>query len=1644
MHPGDNFAGRFAGPARLVLMRARTDDPSPGRPAAQRCSGDRPEPFEILFDVQASEPPGRPTSAPGGAARRLVRLVLPTATTFGQLIPTLEAALALPPDPHRRWYAEHEEVRDCLPVGHPPLLAGVTLSTHPQPAPQRGPIRLSVTSGPDAGRTFDLGYGSHEIGRSRTCSVRIADPHLSRRHARLWLDPDGAHWSDVGSTNGTEPTELDGQLPAPRGAGWPAMRGVVTPPTATAALAGGPDSDRVGQAGLRIGHRRDPQIRLAATTTLRLGIASRAAGPDAPTLSATGRATLRLTPQRYPRTPVADRLIAMPRPEQPRPAPSLSTLAVALPVVVSGLMAVVLRMWMILAFGAMSTVLTLAHHLGERRRHRRDQRAEAERFDAELASCREQIADAIRQEREHLERELPDLAAVASTVVGRTPELWCRPLPGLIVRLGLGDRPAQLRIQHQSGRPIETTAPGGESGWAVTSTTTAGLAMGSAGPPYSDTNRTSTNRTSTNRTSTNDTGGADDPEAVATRRARGRRGTSQHPWPSPSTGPGQISHPLLTDVPIGLDLTEGPVGVVGAPPELGAGLARSLITQVLAGWSPSQVVVWLIVDNLDRLTHWGWLLWAPQLRPAEPGARWRVAVVADGAWLPGLDLAPLLDELARRRQSPRSSDGGAGLRHAGLAGSPSQAPQILVVLDRASALAHDPGLGEVLQADPSLGVHLLCLGDPDHPTPTQCVSSVILRDGRADLLRQGQRQSFRPDALAADTARAIARRLAPLRDDVPTTGAAGLPTTVGGHVVSPVPLDSETLAAELARRWRRLSQPVLRVPLGRDQAGVFELDLGKDGPHALIAGTTGAGKSELLRTLIAALAVANHPGAVRFVLIDYKGGSAFDDCARLPHTAGLVTDLDDRLADRALRALAAELRRREELLRQAGVGSVDDLPAPGIDDRSATGEAGPRRQLPNGLFRLVIIIDEYRVLAEHLPGFIDGLVRIAAQGRSLGVHLVLATQRPAGIVTADIRANVNLRIALRVRDEADSHDVVGCADAAFVPRDTPGRAVLRCGSDPIRVVQTAWVGGCSTRPVAPTPQLTWVEAATGGGLAATRHDAAADAASPAHLPTDLNLIAAAAREAAHAVSFTPPPPPWPPPLPEVIPAWQLNPGRLSAGPTTTGCAIGPAQDTLSLALGLLDEPDRQRHTPWRWRPWRDGPLGIAGTAGTGRTSAVWTVACLAALSTCPAHLNLCIIDGAGALGQLRALPHTTCYADPLDPAFLRRVITALAQRVTTGPNPSTGSSSPYPRGERSRLLVVIDGWEQLQAAIDRPQPGSRWDELISVIRLGGSAGVAVVVTGDRALLLPPLAPLLGERVALRLADPNDYLVAGLPGLPRTAAAGRTGQGTNTPGRGRHLGHAAELQLATVTPRPEPLDTQRAQLVRDVRERHAHCPGPGWLMQPLPRHCHLAELPVSAPPVRPPEAGGLRVTFGVTADDLQAASLDVCAPGALILGPAGSGRSNALAVIGQLLAAQGRPCALVTRGLAPSGLGRSIDPGHLGAAQEIAALAAPTVVLVDDLDGLLGTGTEEALLARANQPDGGAVIGAGTGRGVAGRYHGLVGVLRRSGYALALNPGRAEEEALGVRLPTDDPLLPGRGVLVKPRGVTVVQIAVADP
>ncbi len=370
-------------------------------------------------------------------------------------------------------------------------------------------------------------------------------------------------------------------------------------------------------------------------------------------------------------------------------------------------------------------------------------------------------------------------------------------------------------------------------------------------------------------------------------------------------GPGAPRPPRLASVPVTASLRRcGGLGVAG-PDRARRSLARWLVVQ-LAVWHSPRHLHLVLLAGAGGEADWGWVRWLPHLRPdgSTRGApRLLVGTDPDLISQRVAELAQLLE--ARRREAQRLGGGGGAVRF----------DDVVVVLDGARALRSDPAVSAVLRDGPAHQIYNVCLERNDLDLPLECGAVATFADDACTLTLAaagGERTTVLADQVSAAYAERVARALAPLRDATADPGSAGLPDSA--RLLELLDLDPPG-ADELVRRWT--SRPAsTSCPIGVAADGTFMIDLAADGPHALVAGTTGAGKSELLQTLVASLAVANRPDAVCFVLIDYKGGSAFADCARLAHTVGMVTDLDGHLTERALTSLGAELHRREQLLRR--------------------------------------------------------------------------------------------------------------------------------------------------------------------------------------------------------------------------------------------------------------------------------------------------------------------------------------------------------------------------------------------------------------------------------------------------------------------------------------------------------------------------------------------------------------------------------------------------------------------------------------------------------------------------------------------------------------------------------------------------------
>ncbi|USQ75365.1 FtsK/SpoIIIE domain-containing protein [Ornithinimicrobium cryptoxanthini] len=1014
-------------------------------------------------------------------------------------------------------------------------------------------------------------------------------------------------------------------------------------------------------------------------------------------------------------------------------------------------------------------------------------------------------------------------------------------------------------------------------------------------------------------------------------------------------------------IPIEVDLSGG-LALVGVPEAVHA-LARNVLVQLAVLHAPSR----LRMRAREAGPAWDWLAWLPHTREESP-ARETTATIT-------------LHDL--------TGSGQHGVGHPPI----SCAASAPAGRDAGSALVRDIPL-------------VLCEEEsqvPDLATVVR-VSGTQLQVQTADVVIAGT-----PDLLSRPRAVRAARLLAALADRSGGAATSAVPETVPFSAVAPTTITG----AEVTDLWR--AEPrATRFPLGQDAEGAVTLDLVADGPHALVAGTTGSGKSELLRTLIASLALVNRPDELVLVLVDYKGGSAFADATALPHVVGMVTDLDPHLADRALTSLTAELRRRERILAHAG---VPDLPA-----YQALSGLAP---LP----RLVLVIDEFRALAEELPDFLEGLVRIAALGRSLGVHLVLATQRPGGVVSADVRANVNLRIALRVRDSSDSYDVLDSPAAAQLPEGVPGRALVRTGSSPPRELQVASV----TLPATPSEDVRHLSISTVSDLWATDRHAVPETNST-DIPdgqSTLVRVVAATTEAATFVGAHAPSSPWLPPLPETLSLAGLS-GH------TDPPAEGEGEHTAyALPLLLTDLPTQQAQAVHVWQPLLEGHLGIVGAGRTGRTTLVRT-ALAGLVAHHPDDVHIYAFDMGASIGPIGDAPHVGAVLGPADVARGARVIGHLitlveARQRDLAARGHTSLSEQRASGDQPWPLVVlvIDGWARFAEVFGEADRGRPFDQVTQLLREGLAVGVVALLTGDRTLLGGRIAPLVPQLWALRLTDPSDLLLAG---LTRGQVPSRM-----PPGRVVRLRDGVVGQVATVGASAEGADQVTAldRLVRASLDHSASVPPRRF--RPLPRTITLSELAG-----RGPLPAGLLVGAGGDGADPRVIPVGPGGPGAIaVLGPPGSGRTTTLRTLETAAGQRG----WVVVSVADEHLH---DPALLADALHAASSEERGVLVTTELEDLAGTQTEDALMAWLAQagvrPAAGPaspsrLLACAGGTDSFGGFRGLGQRVARERTGIVLQPVSPHDgSALGFNVPCGDLPLPGRGVLVLRGETSPIQVA----
>ncbi|MEV4708500.1 FtsK/SpoIIIE domain-containing protein [Actinoplanes sp. NPDC049316] len=1105
-----------------------------------------------------------------------------------------------------------------------------------------------------------------------------------------------------------------------------------------------------------------------------------------------------------------------------------------------------------------------------------------------------------------------------------------------------------------------------------------------------------------------------------------RVGTSSMPSAVRVEDPAREEHrrtvvPDLGQVPVTVDVRDS--GVVGVAGERLDRLAPWLVAQAAALHSPDDLRIRVLTGSSGE-RRWSWLRWLPHVRADGADA---YALIGTNAESVSRRIAELNRLIASRSGGDRAAAG---------------EPDVLVVFDGARRLRSLPGAVTVLREGPAVGVHVLCLEAEERLLPEECRAVVVSGSGGASVrtARTGQITGIRADEPDPGWYERVARGLAPLGvtgegDEAVLPQSARLLDVLGLE-----PPSAEGVEAGWSGRPRS-TKAVLGVGLD----GAFAIDLVRDGPHALIAGTTGAGKSELLQTLVATLAVANRPDEMTFVLVDYKGGSAFAECADLPHTVGMVTDLDTHLVERALTSLGAELRRREHALAHAGASDIVRY-----QERRARDASMP------AMPRLVLVIDEFASMVRELPDFVTGLVNIAQRGRSLGIHLVLATQRPSGAVTPDIRANTNLRIALRTTDQAESRDIIDAPDAGELSPGTPGRAFARLGFTALLPFQAGRIGG--SRPVdgdraeVLRVEVTPVDWTRLGEPVPVR--TASGAASDGPAATDLKELVRAIAAAADRLGVPSQPSPWLPPLADVT-QWADLPQP--PAPTVPG-DLGP------VAYGIVDLPAAQSREALLLDLDRTGHVFFIGSSRSGRSQALRTVAAaLAARHSC-ADVHLYAIDcGNGALLPLAGLPHCGAAVDRLQLERLDRMLTWFIAELTRRQS-MWGEQGVADLAEQRRnapadrrlphLVLLIDRFEVFERDFATYDNGSYLERLVRLLRDGAGAGIHVLPAGDKVLGASRFAGATEEKLVLRLNDRTDYSMLGLN--PRSVPP------EQGPGRAVRLADNAEVQIAVLGP-----DTsgqgQAAALAEGARRITDRDAGVPERARPR-RFAALPDLITYAEARRlvPPGARPLTALVGVGGDEVLPLGPDfVDIPTFAVGGPPRSGRSTALLAVARSLLERGTGLLVVAPRRSPL---RDLagQPGVCAVVQDAGVTAADFrtmlqnvredtgAVVVDDAELLAQSDIDGDLntLARGAAGNGWGLAVAGNAEALSLGLAGWLTQLKRNRAGLLIAPQSITDgELIGVRIPrglVGQAAQPGRGHLHLGDGVlTAVQVPAAD-
>ena len=768
-------------------------------------------------------------------------------------------------------------------------------------------------------------------------------------------------------------------------------------------------------------------------------------------------------------------------------------------------------------------------------------------------------------------------------------------------------------------------------------------------------------------------------------------------------------HKKIPDMPIPANLSHGPVGYIG-PRNLVLEQLQVLVMQ-LATFHSYHDVQFITILPEEEKEQWSWMRWLPHAKLQELNVR--------GFVYNQRTRDQVLNSLnqilkLRRSQKEEASHKESTLFHP---------HYVVLVTDEKLILDHI--IMEFFTEDPTeLGCSLIFVEDVMSSLSENIQTVINIKDRNTGqlVMEEGvlKETDFRLDHFPADYDKErIARTLAPLNH------LQNLKSSIPDSVTFMEMYGAETFEdLQVSSRWKKNAPyKSLAVPIGlRGQDDLVQLNLHEKahGPHGLIAGTTGSGKSETIQSYILSLAVNFHPHDVAFLLIDYKGGGMANLFKNLPHLLGTITNLDGVQSMRALASINAEIHRRERLFGEFEVNHINQY-----QKKFKNGEA--TEPLPH----LFIISDEFAELKVNQPDFIKKLVSIARVGRSLGVHLILATQKPSGVVDDQIWSNSRFKIALKVADRSDSNEMLHTPDAAEITQT--GRAYLQVGNNEVyELFQSAWSGadyqpekddmGIEDHTIYLINEL--------GQYEILNEDLSGleDADEIKEVPTELDAIVHNIHLLCEEQEIPPVPQPWLPPLKERIALEELE---------EVQPAIAWAQEkSLSILLGMADIPQDQKQEAVSINLAKDGHVLLYGSPGTGKTTFLQSAGMDLARKFSPKDLTMYLMDfGTNGLAPLSKLPQVAdnMLLDQTEKIskFVRIMEKELNRRKKLLADYGVGTLELYRQAsgqEEPAIVILLDSYEAFK---EEAYEAELFKLLVRISREGLSIGVHLLMTAGR-------------------------------------------------------------------------------------------------------------------------------------------------------------------------------------------------------------------------------------------------------------------------------------------------------------------------